>query len=90
MINVIRYQTETSTYLQGYGYCEGIPAKELQVGDVTMWNNGGLEKVLSIEFSKTGKTMKCLVEYEWLGEVKTAERKLKFDRIVVLSERMVN
>ena len=84
MLKVHSYKAENTTYLQGYGHVEGIPAKNLKVGDTTVWNNGGLEKVLSIEFSKTGKTMVCDVEYEWLGEVFQTKRKLKSDRIVVV------
>ncbi|APT48337.1 hypothetical protein [Bacillus safensis] len=72
---------ENTTRLQGIGIVEGIPARELKVGDVTIWNNGGEEKILSIETSKSGKTMKC---YTWMGELKTAERKMTTSRIVVV------
>lgn len=75
---------ENTTRLQGIGIVEGIPARELKVGDVTIWNNGGEEKILSIETSKSGKTMKCKVEYTWMGELKTAERKMTTSRIVVV------
>lgn len=73
-----------TTRLQGMGICEGIQAKDLKVGDVTVWNNGFEETILSIEMSKTGKTMKCSIGYNFMGEAKTAERKMTSSRIVVV------
>lgn len=49
--------------LQGIGNTTAIEAKDLKVGDVTVWNYGSLETITSVEFSKTGKTLSVGIEY---------------------------
>jgi ribosomal protein S17 len=73
--------------LQGIGLVEGTPAGELKVGDITRWNNGFIERVTSVEFSKTGKTVIVGIEYMSYSEVPTgkivqSERKMRVTRLV--------
>jgi hypothetical protein len=69
--------------LQGIGMVEGTEAGNLKVGDITRWNNGGLEKITSIELSKTGKTIICGIEYMgYFGEMVQSERKMRTTREV--------
>jgi hypothetical protein len=71
--------------LEGIGVLEGIEAKDLKVGDVTIWNYGGLEKITSITPSKTGKTLKVGIEYtNFKGEIVQSERKLNANRVVAI------
>lgn len=50
--------------LQGIGLVEARPAKEIQLGDRLVWNYGGISEVVSIEYSKTGKTMTIVEKTE--------------------------
>lgn len=69
--------------LQGIGMVEGTEAGKIQIGDVLRWNNGGLSRVAEIEFTKTGKTIICKMEYiNYKGEIETAERKMRVTREV--------
>jgi hypothetical protein len=70
--------------LQGIGMVKGTEAGKLQVGDITRWNNGYLEKVTSIEFSKTGKTIIVGIEYysRFKDEMVQSERKMRVTRLV--------
>lgn len=43
--------------LQSIGKRPATQAKNIKVGDTLIWNFGGTEKVTSIDYSKTGKTM---------------------------------
>lgn len=73
---------EGTTRLQGIGIREGIKAKNLQVGDVLVWNNGGTTIVKEITFSKTGKTLTIVEEYQG----KEYNRRLGAETIVVVKE----
>lgn len=73
---------EGTIRLQGIGVVEGIKAKNLKVGDVTVWNYGGTETVKEIRFSKTGKTLVAVVECNG----KDYERKMTAERIVCVKE----
>lgn len=69
--------------LIGVGHVEGTPAGELKVGDITRWNYGGIERVTSVEFSKTGKTIIIGIEYmDYDNQVITSERKFRTTRLV--------
>ena len=73
--------------LQGIGLVEGTPAGELKVGDITRWNFGGIERITSVEFSKTGKTVVVGIEYMSYSEVPTgkivqSERTFRASRLV--------
>jgi len=51
-----------TVHLQGIGEVPAVPAGELEVGDVTLWNSGVKETILSIEPSKSGKTFTAEIE----------------------------
>lgn len=70
--------------LQGLGKVAATEAQNLKVGDVTVWNYGGLETITSIEFSKTGKTLTAGIEYfdTFYNKVVQSTRKFKATRIV--------
>lgn len=69
--------------LQGlYGEQKAIKAKELKVGMVTIWNYGYKETIKSIEFSKTGKTLKAIIICHESG--KEYERKMSAERLVAI------
>ena len=66
--------------LQGLGWFEGVPAKDLKIGDVLIWNYGHKSKVLSMMPSKTGKTITFEELYE---DGKTYPRRMNASRLVV-------
>lgn len=69
--------------LIGVGEVKGTAAGELKVGDITRWNYGGIERITSIEFSKTGKTIIVGIEYmDYDNQVVTSERKFRTTRMV--------
>lgn len=72
--------------LQGIGWVNAIPASELQVGDITVWNYGGYEEVILIEPTKSGKSVKVTLAY---GEGKQAVRTMRVDRLVAIQPRKV-
>ncbi|HDR8302796.1 TPA: hypothetical protein QC153_002156 [Bacillus cereus] len=73
---------ETMTLI-GVGTVLGTPAGELKVGDITRWNYGGIERITSVEFSKTGKTIIVGIEYmDYDNQVITSERKFRATRLV--------
>lgn len=47
--------------LQGIGRKDAIEAKDLKAGMTTIWNYGYKEIVKSVEFSKSGKTLKVTI-----------------------------
>ena len=51
-----------SKRLQGIGICNSIKAAELQVGMVQYFNYGYSYEIISIETSKTGKTLKAEIK----------------------------
>lgn len=65
--------------LQGIGKQKAIEAKDLKPGMITVWNYGYKETIKSIEFSKTGKTLRAIIISESGRET---ERRLKADRLV--------
>lgn len=65
--------------LQGIGSKDAIEAKDLQVGDITIWNYGYREQVIEKEFSKTGKTVIVKVKKEEGG---VFTRRLRATRLV--------
>ncbi|PEL24299.1 hypothetical protein [Bacillus toyonensis] len=69
--------------LIGVGEVKGTAAGELKVGDITRWNYGGIERITSVEFSKTGKTIIVGIEYmDYDNQVVTSERKFRTTRMV--------
>jgi hypothetical protein len=67
--------------LQGIAEQEAIKAKDLKIGDITIWNYGFKEKVVEKSFSKTGKTVILKVKSED-GCVFT--RNLRAERLVAI------
>ena len=49
-------------HLQGIGEHEAVPARELKPGMIVVWNYGSKSEVVSIEFSKSGKTLTMITE----------------------------
>lgn len=73
---------EGTVRLQGIGLVEGIKAKNIRIGDELVWNFGGVSVVKEITFSKTGKTLVIVEEFN--GEL--YERKMTAERIVAVKE----
>ncbi len=70
--------------LQSIGKKNAIPAKELKVGDVMIWNFGGREKITKITPSKTGKSITVNIKYNSFlsGKEVNSKRRLKADTLV--------
>lgn len=70
--------------LQSIGRKNAIPAKELKVGDVLIWNFGGREKVVSITPSKTGKSLTVGIKYKSFldKKEKLSKRRLNSNTLV--------
>ena len=70
--------------LQGlYNEYKEKKAKDLKVGDVTIWNYGYTETVLNVEFSKSGKTVNVTNLSNTSGTQHT--RKMRSDRLVAMA-----
>jgi len=66
--------------LQGMREQEAIEAKDLQIGDITIWNYGARERVIEKEFSRTKKTV--VVKLNPLGSKGIFNRRFKATRLV--------
>lgn len=72
-----------SLWLQGIGDTCGVYAKELVKGDMTIWNFGHTNEVVSVTPSKSGKTVTVVLRYKDVrDEWQESPRKLKADRVV--------
>ena len=72
--------------LQGiYGKKNAIPAAELKPGMVTVWNFGYTETVKSVEPTKSGKSVKCVIISDESGEEHT--RTMRNDRLVAIKQK---
>ena len=69
--------------LQGIGKRKAIAAGELTAGMVTIWNYGYECEVLSVEFSKTGKTL--VAKLRNLHDGKVYGRKMTASRLVAIA-----
>lgn len=71
-------------HLQGiYGQHPAVKASELKPGDITVWNGGYTEKVIALEPSKSGKTVKATFEYkDSNGKKVRTTRKFGAERLV--------
>lgn len=71
-------------HLQGiYGQHPAVKASELKPGDITVWNGGYTEKVIALEPSKSGKTVKATIEYkDSNGKKVRTTRKFGAERLV--------
>lgn len=71
--------------LQGiYTPQKAIPAGDLKPGMVTIWNFGYTETVKSVEHTKSGKSVKCLIISDETGNEHT--RTMRVDRLVAVKE----
>ena len=70
--------------LQGiYEKKNAIPAAELKPGMVTVWNFGYTETIKSVEPTKSGKSVKCVIISDESGEKYT--RTMRNDRLVAIA-----
>lgn len=63
---------------------KAIPAGDLKPGMITVWNYGYTETVKSVEPTKSGKSVKCLIVSDETGNEHT--RTMRVDRLVALKE----
>lgn len=63
---------------------KAIPAAELKPGMVTVWNYGYTETVKSVEPTKSGKSVKCVIISDESGNEHI--RTMRVDRLVVVKE----
>lgn len=63
---------------------KAIPAGDLKPGMVTIWNFGYTETVKSVEHTKSGKSVKCLIVSDETGNEHT--RTMRVDRLVAVKE----
>ena len=69
--------------LQGiYSPQKAIPAGELKPGMVTVWNYGYKEVIKSVELTKSGKSVKCVIICE---SGKELTRTMRIDRLVAVA-----
>lgn len=72
--------------LQGiYEKKNAIPAAELKPGMVTVWNFGYTETVKSVEPTKSGKSVKCVIISDESGKEYT--RTMRSDRLVAIEQK---
>lgn len=76
----MKRQFEGQVHLQYVGKVNGIKAKNMQVGDILMWNGGATSKVVAIEFSATGKTLNVTTEVNGVEYT----RRMGADRLVAI------
>lgn len=70
-------------HLQFYGNAPAVKAKDLRVGDTTVWNWGGEEEILSITPSKSGTSLH--MEVKTNGKI--YQRTCRSDRLIGLSTK---
>lgn len=69
-------------HLQGIGNKPAIPAKELKVGTIILWNYGYTSEVLDIVPSKSGKTLIATTKSE-SGNI--YQRRFNADKLVAIA-----
>lgn len=69
-------------HLQGIGNVRAIEASQLTAGMVTIWNYGYKSEVISVEPSKTGKTVNAMLKSMQDGI--TRQRKMSAHRLVAV------
>ena len=74
---------ENTVKLQGiYGQQKAIRAAELKPGMITVWNFGYTKIIKSIQPTKSGKSVKCVIIAE---SGKEYNRTMRIDRLVVIA-----
>ena len=74
--------------LQNVGWCPSIPASELKVGDVTVWNNGIPQEVLGVELR--GKSVYVTYEINYYGKLSKPEmviRRYNATKAIVIDKK---
>jgi len=72
--------------LQGiYEKKNAIPAAELKPGMVAVWNFGYTETIKSVEPTKSGKSVKCVIISDESGKEYT--RTMRNDRLVAIEQK---
>lgn len=70
-------------HLQGiYGENKAVKASDLKAGDIAVWNYGYKSKVVSVEKSKSGKTVIAMMMSMQDGIVR--ERRMSAGRLVAI------
>lgn len=69
-------------HLQGIGNVRAIEASQLTAGMVTVWNYGYKSEVISVEPSKTGKTITAMLKSMQDGI--TRQRRMSAHRLVAI------
>lgn len=84
MTNLIfeKERREDEVWLQGIGWRKAIPAGSLEPGMVTIWNGGATETIKSMQATKSGKSVKCVII---AGDGKEYSRTMRVDRLVGLA-----
>lgn len=77
-------------HLQEIGKKNAIPAKELKVGDVMIWNFGGREKITKITPSKTGKSLTVDIKYNSMLFGKEVENKRRLNANTLVATEKLN
>lgn len=67
--------------LQGTGWHDAKPVRELKIGDMIEWNFGYRSKVLELNPTKSGKQINVLLESE-SGSINN--RRMGADRLVAI------
>lgn len=70
-------------HLQGIGNVKAIEASKLTAGMVTVWNYGYKSEVISVEPSKTGKTVTAMLKSMQDGI--TRQRRMPARRLVAIN-----
>lgn len=52
----------TTKQLQGIGNVPAKLAKDFKIGEKTIWNYGYIETILNIEYTKSGKSLKWIID----------------------------
>lgn len=77
-------------HLQAIGQKNAIPAKELKVGNVMIWNFGGREKITKITPSKTGKSLTVDIKYDSIFYGKEIESKRRLNSNTLVATEKIN
>ena len=70
--------------LQGTGWHEASPVRELKIGDIIEWNFGYTSEVLKLTPTKTGKQITVTMRSHDTGNIN--DRRMGADRLVVIKK----
>lgn len=72
----------TKIRLQGTGWHDAKPVRELKIGDRIEWNFGYTSEVLNLTPTKTGKQITVTMKSDETGKI--ADRRMGADRLVAI------